>query len=194
MTPKVRGGAQGATALLGDLWGLEYALSNGSRQFDMVDGGPFNADKTHKDSKLCNILFMRELQRRLIQNANHNNNNITVNCFTPGLIVGTVLFRDQNQIFKKLFDIAATNVLKVGETTHYGGGALEYMTLSAKVGEKSGGLYYFSPPGSSKYDDDAFGKQLDVTKVRREAQESDCNGRAKRLWELSEKLVGLSPM
>ncbi len=187
--PESPGGAQGATATLGDLRGLEYAVSNGSRQFDMVDGGPFNADKAYKDSKLCNILFVRELQRRL--DRNDNNNKIKVNCFTPGLIVGTGLFRDQNQVFTKVFDIAATNILKVGETTHYGGGALEYMTLSTKVGEKRGGLYYFSPPGSSKYGDDAFGKQFDVGKVSKEAQESDSNGKAKRLWELSERLVGI---
>ena len=40
---------------------------------------------------------------------------------------GTGLFRDQNQVFTKVFDVAATNLLKVGETTHWGGGALEYM-------------------------------------------------------------------
>jgi len=197
--PESPGGAQGATATLGNLQGLENAIFNKSRQFDMVDGMPFNADKAYKDSKLCNILFVRELQRRLDQNmyassGGGSSNNIKVNCFTPGLIVGTGLFRDQNQVFTKVFDIAATNLLKVGETTHYGGGALEYMTLSTKVGTKNGGLYYFSPPGSSKYGDDAYGKQFDESNVSKEAQESDNNGKAKRLWELSEKLVGISPM
>eukprot|EP00984_Skeletonema_dohrnii_P017317 scaffold7864_cov122-Skeletonema_dohrnii-CCMP3373.AAC.7 len=48
----------------------------------------------------------------------------------------------------------------VGETTHYGGGALEYMTLPNKVAEKEG-EYYFSAPGSSKYGDAAFGEQFD---------------------------------
>ena len=128
--PESPGGAQGATATLGNLQGLENAVSNGSRQFDMVDGMPFNADKAYKDSKLCNILFVRELQRRLDQNmyassgGSSSLNNIKVKCFTPGLIVGTGLFRDQNQVFTKVFDIAATNLLKVGETTHHGGGAL----------------------------------------------------------------------
>jgi len=92
-------------------------------------------------------------------------------------------------VFTKLFDVAATNLLKVGETTHYGGGALEYMTLSNKVGEK-GGEYYFSAPGSSKYGDAAFGKQFDVSEVSKEALAAD-SGKGKRFWELSEKLVGL---
>ena len=113
------------------------------------NGGTFNADKAYKDSKLCNVLFTRELQRRLDQSGS----GIKVNCFNPGLIVGesgwvvrlgsrmlcmpkshmylllqgTGLFRYQNQIFTKVFDVAATNLLKVGETTHWGGGALEYM-------------------------------------------------------------------
>ena len=134
--PESPGGAQGATATLGNLQGLENAIFNKSRQFDMVDGMPFNADKAYKDSKLCNILFVRELQRRLDQNmyaTSGGSNNIKVNCFTPGLIVGTGLFRDQNQVFTKVFDIAATNLLKVGETTHYGG-----VTLSTEVGVRMG--------------------------------------------------------
>jgi protochlorophyllide reductase len=153
----------------------------------MVDGSAeYDPYKAYEDSKLCNVIFTRELQRRL----DASGSNIKVNSFTPGLIVGTGLFRDQNKVFTKVFDIAATNLLKVGETPHYGGGALEYMALSSKVGEK-GGLYYYSAPGSSKYGDDAYGKQFDVREVSREARESDDNGKAKRFWELSEKLVGI---
>lgn len=186
--PDSPGGAQGETATLGDLAGFERAVSDGSGRFDMVDGGSFNADKAYKDSKLCNVFFARELHRRL--GSDDKTGNIRVNSFTPGLIVGTGLFRDQNQVFTKVFDIAATKLLKVGETTHYGGGALEYLALSPKVGER-GGLYYYSEPGSSKYGDDAFGKQFDVSEVSKEARASDDNGRARRFWELSEKLVGI---
>ena len=184
--PDSPGGAQGKTATLGELKGLEDAVASGTGKFDMVDGGEFNADKAYKDSKLCNVLFTRELQRRLEEEGSK----IKVNSFTPGLIVGTGLFRDQNQVFTKLFDVAATNLLKVGETTHYGGGALEYMALSSKIGEK-GGEYYFSPPGSSKYGDAAFGKQFDVSEVSKEALAADSSGKAKRFWQLSEKLVGI---
>lgn len=79
----------------------------------------------------------------------------------------------------------------MGETTSYGGGALEYMTLSPKVGDTMGGLYYYSPPGSGKYGDDAYGRQFDVSDVSKEARACDDDGRAKRFWELSEKLVGV---
>ena len=185
--PDSPGGSQGATATLGDLSGFERAVADGSGRFDMVDGGWYNADKAYKDSKLCNIIFARELQRRL--SADERTRNIIANSFTPGLIVGTGLFRDQNQVFTKVFDVAATKLLKVGETTHYGGGALEYMTLSAKVGERGGGYYYYSEPGSSKYGDGAFGRQFDVSEVSKEARACDDDGRAKRFWKLSEELT-----
>lgn len=64
-----------------------------------------------------------------------------------------------------------------------------FQTLSSKVGDQ-GGAYYTSPPGSSKYGDDAFGRDFKISQVSREARESD-NGEAKRFWELSEKLVGI---
>ena len=82
--PDSPGGAQGIPATLGDLAGLEQAVARGDGKFDMVDGGEFNADKAYKDSKLCNVLFTRELQRRLKESGS----NVKVNCFNPGLIVG----------------------------------------------------------------------------------------------------------
>jgi hypothetical protein len=50
--------------------------------------------------QLCNVLFTRELQRRLDVNA--DTKGVIANCFSPGLIVGTGLFRDQNQVFTKV--------------------------------------------------------------------------------------------
>lgn len=184
--PESPGGAQGELATLGELKGFENAVAAGSQRFDMVDGGEYDADKAYKDSKLCNVLFTRELSRRL----RGDGSSVQVNCFNPGLIVGTGLFRDQNQVFTKIFDVAATNLLKVGESPHWGGGALEYMALSSQVGKDGGGHYYSSPPGSSKYGDDAFGKQFKMSGVSKEAKESD-GGKGKRLWDLSETLVGI---
>jgi hypothetical protein len=51
------------------------------------------------------------------------------------------------------------------------------------------GAYYNSPPGSSQYGDAAFGNQFTVTPVSTEAQD---DAEAKKLWKLSEKLVGIS--
>jgi Dehydrogenases with different specificities (related to short-chain alcohol dehydrogenases) len=184
--PESPGGAQGSKATLGDLKGLDRAVERGDGVFDMVDGNEmYDPDKAYKDSKLCNVLFMRELQRRL----DKEKRKIQVTAFNPGLIVSTGLFRDQNPVFTKVFDFVATDLFRVGETVHWGGGALEYMALDAKtVGSRCGGLYYTSPPGSSKYGDDAYGNQFTVANVSKEASDME---KAKRLWELSEKLVRL---
>ena len=176
--PASPGGAQGVPATLGQLDGLKEQ----GRACEMLDGQPFNADKAYKDSKLCNVLFTRELQRRLNQKTGSG---ITANCFSPGLIVGTGLFRDQNPFFTKLFDIAATDLLKVGETPPWGGGCLTYM-IDGPI--TSGGNFYDSKPGSSKYGDDAYGNQFRISDVSQEAQDND---KAKRLWELSEKELGI---
>lgn len=68
-----------------------------------------------------------------------------------------------------------------------GGLSLAYMATSPDTNTQ--GEYYISPPGSSKYGEAAFGKEFCVGQVSKEARDG---AKAKRLWELSEKLVGLS--
>jgi hypothetical protein len=82
------------------------------------------------------------------------------------------------------FDVVATDLFKVGESAEWGGGALAYVT-----GVDTKGSYYSSPPGSSKYGAAAYGKQFTASDVSAEAQD---NAKSKRLWELSEKLLGIS--
>lgn len=127
------------------------------------------------------MLFTRELQRRL--ESNDATKDITVNCFNPGLIVGTGLFRDQNPIFTKVFDFAATDLFKVGETPNWGGGCLAYTTTV-----RTRGLFYSSAPGSSQYGDAAFGSQFKPFDISKEAQD---DAKAKLLWELSAKELGI---
>ena len=135
--PDSPGGKQGSLATLGELKGLEAQ----GRSCEMINGGPYDPDKAYKDSKLCNVFYTRELQKRCPD--------LSVNCFTPGLIVGTGLFRNQNKVFTKVFDVAATNLLKVGESVEWGGGALAYMALSPDL-DSSRGKYYGAKPGASK--------------------------------------------
>lgn len=87
-------------------------------------------------------------------------------------------------MFTKLFDFAATDLLKVGESPAWGGGCLSYMTTV-----DSKGKYYSSPPGSSRYGDDAYGREFSVTETSKESQDET---KAKDLWDLTEKLLELS--
>jgi protochlorophyllide reductase len=176
--PESPGGKQGKSATLGNLEGF---VRDG-RNFEMVDGQPYNGDKAYKDSKLCNVLFCRELQRRL--GASDTTKNIVVNSFSPGLITSTGFFRYQNPVFSSIFNVVATNVLKVAETPQYGGAALAYMTTVESRGE-----FWDSPPGTSyKSGNAAFGKEFNVSPVSKEGK---VDAKAKKLWELSEKLVGI---
>lgn len=50
------------------------------------------------------------------------------------------------------------------------------------------GKYYSSPPGTVKYGDAAYGKQFTIEDVSKEAQD---DAKARRLWELSCKILGL---
>jgi hypothetical protein len=50
------------------------------------------------------------------------------------------------------------------------------------------GQYYISPPGSSKFGESAFGNQFNIGKTSTESLD---DAKAKKLWELSEKLVGI---
>ena len=79
--------------------------------------------------------------------------------------------------------MAATNIFKVGESPTFGGNALAYMTTVDTFGK-----YYTSPPGSSKYGDAAFGKQFTTSPVSKEASD---DAKAVRLWELTDKLIGI---
>ena len=203
--PETKAGARGSPATLGSLEGFE----RDGKDFGMVDGSAFDPDKAYKDSKvrvplssvcsiqsnctnrslfwlvfqLCNILFTRELQRRL--ESDPSTKNMVVNCFNPGLIVSTGLFRNQGKVFTTVFDFMATSVFGFGETKSFGGGCLSYMATSVRTK----GLYYGAPAGSVKYGDAAYGNQFTVNEMSKEAQDDIT---AQRLWELSERLVGIS--
>jgi hypothetical protein len=87
-----------------------------------------------------------------------------------------------------LFDVAATNVFRVGETVDWGGSVLEYMALDKMVGS-AGGLYYSSPPGSSKYGKEALGREFSQTGISLEARDDD---KARKLWDLSDQLLRIA--
>ena len=87
-------------------------------------------DRAYKDSKLCNVLFTRELARRL----KAKDSKVSVNCFSPGLITRTGLFRNQNSVFVKVFDFIVYNVARVAETVSFGGDTLVTMATGVWAG------------------------------------------------------------
>lgn len=107
--PQEAGGNVGSAAALGSMIGLE----NGFREpVWMIDGGPYDSDKTYKDSKLCNVVTSLELARRLKAERSA----VSANCMNPGLIPTTGLFREFNPIFVQVFSFLTRNVFKVAAT------------------------------------------------------------------------------
>lgn len=138
----------------------------------MVDGGPYDPDKAYKDSKLCNLLFLKEAAQR------YGADGVTVNAFSPGLIPAPDgFFRYQNPAFAKTFGFIATNVARVAETNEFGGAGLAYLAVAPAVAGASGGWWDSDPPGAH---------QLRVHAPSAEARDSD---KARALWELSLKLT-----
>ena len=107
--PKSSGGNVGAKA------GLK-----GLRNFKEEINAPFtnfNADRSYKNSKLCNILFAKKLAKRL----KDSNKNISVITWAPGLVFpedGLGFFRYSskfNKIGYSIFSNLANNVLGISE-------------------------------------------------------------------------------
>jgi len=76
--PTSAGGKVGPPAGLGDLAGLSQGPGGA-----MLNGGPFHAEKAYKDSKLCNLLMARELERQLREQGQ----GLPVLAWSPGLVI-----------------------------------------------------------------------------------------------------------
>lgn len=93
--PKELGGKIPPQPHLGDLRGFAQGFKE---PISMADGGKFDPVKAYKDSKVCNILTMRELHRRF-----HESTGITFLSLYPGCVAETGLFRHHYPLFQKLF-------------------------------------------------------------------------------------------
>ena len=174
--PMSSGGRVGAKAGLGNLSGL----ASGS-EFEMIDGSQFNADKAYKDSKLCNILFAKELSNRLSKNKRI----IPVIAWAPGLIIsrdsqGFFRYsRKYNQLGQILFSFLARDLLRITTTNEEAGILLSDLVCSCKYNKL--GFNFYSNKLIS------LGKFIfEKTSISYEAQKE---GLANKLWELSESLI-----
>ncbi len=82
---------------LGDLKGLEQGAK---KPVAMVDGKTFNGAKAYKDSKVCNMMTVFELDKRY-----HKTTGVTFSSMYPGCIATTQLFREKRSWFRVLFPL-----------------------------------------------------------------------------------------
>ncbi len=124
----------------------------------------YNSWTSYSISKLCNILFTIELDRRL---RTKGNNQLTVNCLHPG-VVRTNFAHNSSAVFKVGWAIAYPFMI----SAERGARTSIYLASSPEVEEVSG--KYFKR-----------GKVVTSTKVSRDRE------MARKVWEISERLTGL---
>jgi len=183
----VGGGLVYPLADLGDLKGFEKGTG-----FEMADGKPFFGAKAYKDSKVCNMMTVSELHRNY-----HEDTGITFSSMYPGCIADTPLFREKRTWFRKIFPLFMKYVTGgyVGEDE---AGERLFQTVDDPRCAKSG--VYWSWNGGAK----TVGRWSEDGKPRGaggsggeifENEYSDLvrnEQTARKMWDLSKKLVGLS--
>ncbi|KZV52218.1 Protochlorophyllide oxidoreductase C, C,PORC [Dorcoceras hygrometricum] len=158
-------------ANLGDLRGLRGGL-NGIGSSSMIDGGEFDGAKAYKDSKVCNMLTMQEFHRRY-----HEETGITFASLYPGCIAETGLFREHIPLFRILFPPFQKYITK-GYVSEAEAGKRLAQVVSDPSLSKSG-VYWSWNNNSSSFENT----------LSKEASNAE---KASKLWEISEKLVGLA--
>lgn len=158
---------------LGDLKGFEEEFK---APISMINGKKFKSGKAYKDSKLCNVLTMRELHRRY-----HESTGITFSSLYPGCVATTALFRNHYSLFQKLFPLFQKYITGGFVSEELAGERVAMVVADPQYSQS--GVYWSWGNRQKK------GRQSFVQQVSDEASNDD---KAKRLWELSEKLVGLA--
>lgn len=158
-------------ANLGDLRGLQDGL-NGLNSSAMIDGGDFDGAKAYKDSKVCNMLTMQEFHRRF-----HEETGITFASLYPGCIATTGLFREHIPLFRTLFPPFQKYITKGYVSEDEAGKRLAQVVSDPSL-TKSGVYWSWNKASAS------FENQL--------SQEASDTEKARKIWEISEKLVGFA--
>ncbi|CAJ1390499.1 unnamed protein product [Effrenium voratum] len=96
------GGMIPPVADIGRLEGMEEGMK---APVTMIDNGRFNGAKAYKDSKVCDVMLMRELHKRY-----HASSGVCFSSLYPGCIADTALFREHYPVFRFLFPILQKGV------------------------------------------------------------------------------------
>ncbi len=140
----------------------------------------FNSDKAYKNSKLCNILFAKELSKRLQMQASK----ISVITWAPGLVIpdedlGFFRYSNKFNIFGYLvFSSIAKNILGISENVENAGNLLSQIVFDSAFNN----IKYLHL--SNKL---VFYKKHKLLKST-VSEEASKNELALKLWNLSEEL------
>jgi protochlorophyllide reductase len=159
-----------------DLGNLEGFAQGFKEPISMIDGKSFEPVKAYKDSKVCNVLTMRQLHQRY-----HESTGITFSSLYPGCVADTPLFRNHYPLFQKIFPLFQKYITGGYVSQDLAGERVAAVVVDAEY--KQSGAYW-SWGNRQKKNRKPF-----VQKVSPQARDDE---KAERLWDLSAKLVGLA--
>jgi NAD(P)-dependent dehydrogenase (short-subunit alcohol dehydrogenase family) len=132
---------------------------------------PYKAWRAYGQSKLANLLFTGELQRRLTAAGS----NVEANAAHPGYASTNLQFHSENRLFEIIGSVG-NRVFAQDES----GGSLP--TLYAAVADV---------PGNSFAGPSGFMEQRGAPKLVGRSKAAQDSGVARRLWDVSEQLTGV---
>lgn len=159
-----------------DLGNLDGFAAGFKAPISMIDGKEFEPVKAYKDSKVCNVLTMRELHRRY-----HDATGITFSSLYPGCVADTPLFRNHYPLFQKIFPWFQKNITGGYVSQELAGERVADVVADPEY--KQSGMYW-SWGNRQKKDRQSFAQ-----KVSPQARDDE---KAERMWDLSERLVGIA--
>lgn len=140
------------------------AHKSGKLDFDDLQSEKsYGSFRVYGTSKLCNILFTRELARRL------SDADVTANCLHPGFVGTRFGQNNATNIFAKLLRDA---VMSLGISPEQGAKTIIHLASSPDVATISGEYFY-------------------KCKVAEPTAAAQNDADAKRLWDVSAKIAGI---
>jgi protochlorophyllide reductase len=158
---------------LGNLEGFAAGFKN---PICMADGKGFESVRAYKESKVCNILTMRELHRRF-----HSITGITFVSLYPGCVADTPLFRNHYPLFQKIFPWFQKNITGGYVSQELSGERVAMVVADPDYGQSGA---YWSWGNRQRKDGKSF-----VQRVSPQARDDEM---ARKVWDYSMKIVGLA--
>lgn len=155
---------------LGELQGMVSGFKNLP---GTIDGKKYEPTKAYKDSKICNILTMTEMNKR------HGSDGVTFSAIFPGCIAESELFREKRGWFRLLFPLFQKFVTRQLVPVEEAGRRVSLVAADSRFGDSG---RYWQWRGSYLQGMNKTAP-VPIDPTEREAD------KAEKLWELSEKLV-----
>lgn len=159
-----------------DLGNLEGFAAGFKEPITMINGKKFKSGKAYKDSKLCNLLTMKELHRLY-----HDSTGIVFSSLYPGCVAETALFRNHFPLFQKIFPLFQKHITGGYVSEELAGERLAAVVADPQFSQSG---VYWSWGNRQKEGRQAFSQEV--------SDEASDGNKAKRMWDLSAKLVGLA--